>query len=76
MLDCLTCQQIDDNRLTLARDYVISLADGNLVKERKFLAAITAYALSLMNPNDANMITKIEMLIGYVVGQWNSFSVV
>ena len=61
--------------MSLAFSYVLDLAEREMVKDKKFLSAITAYALALYNPTDAGTVLKIESLIGYIVGQLDSLSV-
>ena len=61
--------------MSLAFSYVLDLAERDMVKDKKFLSAITAYALALYNPTDAGTVLKIESLISYIVGQLDSLSV-
>jgi hypothetical protein len=53
----------------LAKTYVQNVANGTDVKTNHFLAAITAYTLSLMAPNDPPTKAKVLELIQNIVGK-------
>ena len=63
--------QINGTQLTSAVNYVNVVAGGEKVKRRRYLAALTAYALALNYEGQNNLVAQnsVERLIGNVIGK-------